>query len=76
MVSWGSARPDSFDLETSFNAVNWDVAVPNIVANEGSQRIDIPGIKAQWLRVHCKVAAEGCSIQELKAAAWKGCRQF
>jgi len=62
VLMWGSQLPNSFNLETSFNAVDWDSAVLQQLPTAGAQQVALGGT-AQWLRVYC---TGGCSIQELQ----------
>ena len=64
VLMWGTQLPNSFNLETSFNAVDWDSAVLQQLPTAGAQQVVLGGT-AQWLRVYC---TGGCSIQELQAA--------
>ena len=63
VLMWGSQLPNSFNLETSFNAVDWDSAVLQQLPTASAQQVALGGT-AQWLRVYC---TGGCSIQELQA---------
>ena len=65
---WGTQLPNSFNLETSFNAVDWDSAVLQQLPTAGAQQV-AQGGTAQWLRVYC---TGGCSIQELQASGVVG----
>lgn len=62
VLMWGSQLPNSFNLETSFNAVDWDSAVLQQLPTASAQQVALGGT-AQWLRVYC---TGGCSIQELQ----------